>query len=270
LLAGSADGNDCSDDSHGAHLLSLEECLWRWTDVMDATGAAQLAQQDPSKPNRASKSWAFQARLLQQSIHADRAAPQILSIARRLLTRITADMPAQDVDVRRIIQLLFSRCELEPGFPDFLCTLMGDAHACDGASNNGVSTDQYARVAPRVALIAKSILPSYKGLHEKLASKITVSDEANPQLDTNESEEAIAHRSVVTIPTPQQTVIKRFGSLAEETIIGSDHLDEFAAAAPSSMGDSTLLRKCFRRGVSTAGSATGSRPEFEEDDEATP
>merc|ERR1711933_400247 len=100
--------------------------------------------------------------LLLQVVTAEMPIPQMLSIAARLLMRITGDVPATDLEVRRVLQALFARCEHEPCFPDFFCKLIGVDDGCAETADSGGShcdpTGSRTKIAPRVALIANKLL----------------------------------------------------------------------------------------------------------------
>jgi len=93
----------------------LEECLWRWASLSDeATTSRQL------------EAWEHLARLLQQMMHGDAAAADVIAGLHRLLQRATDTVPTDNV-LRQVLQSVMSRFEAQPEMSKLLASILDAA-----------------------------------------------------------------------------------------------------------------------------------------------
>eukprot|EP00927_Polykrikos_kofoidii_P046511 TRINITY_DN40729_c0_g1_i1.p1 TRINITY_DN40729_c0_g1~~TRINITY_DN40729_c0_g1_i1.p1 ORF type:complete len:1294 (-),score=244.51 TRINITY_DN40729_c0_g1_i1:298-4179(-) len=165
------------------HSQTLEERLWRW-----AAAADTLQTRDEGGP-RFPRAWSFSARLLQQALHGERPLSDVVEAAKRLLARVTSDVPAEDTDLRGTLQLLFSRVGSEPRLVQLVSAILGPSGVASLASPAGdvtLSADSLAAAnaaapspsvavetgaySPRVATVVNALLPNFSVLRAKLLS----------------------------------------------------------------------------------------------------
>jgi len=133
---------------------SLEDCLWRWASSSDAL-------QPSKKGTQLRETWVFLGRLAQQTVQCELPTPDVLTTTQRLLDRVTDDLPAEDIEIRKVLQTLFHRFEYEPQLYKFVSELIAEP-AEDAA---GVAQ---SRVHRRVVTTVQDLLPNFRNLHKKV------------------------------------------------------------------------------------------------------
>jgi len=132
----------------------LEDCLWRWASCSNAL--------EPSKKfSRLSETWVFLGRLSQQTMQCELPTPDVLTATQRLLDRVTDDLPAEDIEIRKVLQTLFHRFEYEPQLYKFVSEMIAERgeDAADVAQS---------RVHQRVVTTVQDLLPTFRNLHKKV------------------------------------------------------------------------------------------------------
>jgi len=162
---------------------SLEDCLWRWS------AAADILQPLPEGA-RLAQTWIFMGRMLQQMARTDIPTPDVLTAVRRLLGHTTDEVPAEDSDLKRVLQALFTRLEFEPQLVALVASLIGSSHdqnsdglragavaraiedAADDKPAMEVAPSEGAEdVHPRVVAVIRELIPSFRHLRQQLFPK---------------------------------------------------------------------------------------------------
>lgn len=136
------------------------DLLWRWASVADSL--------QPEDDLRSSKAWILMGRLLHQVAAADAPTPDVLTVASQLFSRTTDEVPGDDADIKKVLQGLFSQLEYDPQLHGFVAKLVGiklDGSEAMPAAEGGANASE---AHPRVAAVAKSLLPAFRGLRTKL------------------------------------------------------------------------------------------------------
>lgn len=133
---------------------SLEDCLWRWASSSDAL--------QPSKKGlQLTETWVFLGRLAQQTVQCELPTPDVLTATQRLLDRVTDDLPAEDIEIRKVLQTLFHRFEYEPQLYKFVSDLIAER------GEGGADVSQ-GSVHQRVVTTVQDLLPTFRNLHKKV------------------------------------------------------------------------------------------------------
>ncbi|CAK0798600.1 unnamed protein product [Prorocentrum cordatum] len=173
----------------------LEDHLWRWARAADALRPAEEGPRLPA-------AWVFLGRQLQQMASAELPPSEIILAARRLLGRVTDEVPSDDDELKRALQVLFGGLESEPEMVRFAAELLGES--LDGVDTDGKAADPAASAHPRVKNVVTSILPSFGNLRRHLIPGAAEADRAEEE-----------RRRVFATATPLRGARLRGGAEAE-------------------------------------------------------
>jgi len=151
----------------------LSDRLWRWSCAADALRPREGGPRLP-------QIWVLMGRLLQQMAYSDVPIPDVIGAAHRLLGRVDDGIPAEDAELRRVLQALFGRLEYDPQLVQLVAGLTG----------NSVLGEKAIDTHPRVRKVVGDLLPSFRNLRAKFLQK--------------EAGEEEQRRLLAGIPTPQR------------------------------------------------------------------
>mmetsp|Transcript_77445 Transcript_77445/g.219159 ORF Transcript_77445/g.219159 Transcript_77445/m.219159 type:complete len:1236 (-) Transcript_77445:280-3987(-) len=198
---------DSAADSTATPVLTrdLDDKLWRWTSIADVL---RPREEGPRLPH----AWAFGGRLLQQMAHAEVPTPDVIEAAMRLLRRTSDEVPADDAELKKVLQALFQRLEFEPQLVRLVALLTGrealvtgddkdkeaikdTAPAAEGMEPGSPSAEA-ERVHPRVRAAVLELIPNFRNLRAKFMPEEVAATE----------ERALGHdqRRILASPTPQK------------------------------------------------------------------
>jgi len=180
---------------------SLEDSLWRWAKSAKAG-------------SRLSETWVFLGRLAQQTVQCELPTPDVLTAIRRLLDRVTDDLPAEDIEIRKVLQTLFQRFEYEPQLYKFVSELITecDDHTVDAAQS---------RVHQRVVTTVQDLLPTFRNLHKKVLPE-----------EHKEHESPQDRRRIFASATPQRAVNRQDEGVNADDL-GAPNAEDFDAQSLS-------------------------------------
>jgi len=181
--------------------------LWRWARSADGLESSRQG-------SRLSETWVFMRRLAQQTVQCELPTPDVLTAVQRLLDRVTDDLPAEDIEIRKVLQTLFHRFEYEPQLYKFVSDLITERE--DDAVD-----DTQSRVHKRVVTMVQDLLPTFRNLHKKVMPE-----------QHKEHESPQDRRRIFACATPQRAVNRQDeGVVAEE--LGATNPEDFDAQSLS-------------------------------------
>lgn len=143
---------DDEKQMYNTRVQQADDILWRWASVAD-----EMVPSDDGA--RRADSWVTSAHLFQQMFRMRLSTAQIISISSKLFGRITCDVPADNSDIKKMLQPLFFRFEFQEDhdFCDFIRRLLGDEPGSQSIEPSG-----------RLAACIKEELERFRRLRTKL------------------------------------------------------------------------------------------------------